>query len=79
LNTVPDSKSGTSQSDVFVRRIIRILKEEDIWLNLHDIMSEARAAVENNIRFYNSERIHSALNYRTQGETAVAHVTLVAA
>lgn len=65
--------------NAFVERVIRTLKEEEIWPNLYDTMSEAREAVENYIRYYNAERVHSALNYRTPDEFAASHITLAAA
>jgi putative transposase len=65
--------------NAFVERIMRTLKEEEIWPNLYDTITEAREAVGDYIRYYNSERIHSALNYRTPDEAAAAHVTLAAA
>ena len=65
--------------NAYVERVIRTVKEEDIWLNLYDTVSEARAAVEEYIRYYNEERLHSSLGYRTPEEFAAAHVTLAAA
>ena len=65
--------------NAYVERLIRTVKEEEIWLNLYDTVSEARAAVEEYIRFYNEERLHSSLGYRPPKEFAAAHVTLAAA
>jgi len=65
--------------NAYVERVIRTLKEEEIWPNAYDTLTEARAAIESYIRYYNNERIHSALGYQTPSEFAATHVTLVAA
>jgi putative transposase len=65
--------------NAYVERVIRTVKEEEIWLNLYDTVSEARAAVEEYVRYYNEERLHSSLGYRPPKEFAAAHVTLAAA
>lgn len=65
--------------NAFVERVIRTVKEEEIWPNLYDSLSEARAAMEDYINYYNNERIHSALGYQTPSEFAAAYNTLVAA
>lgn len=65
--------------NAYVERVIRTIKEEEIWPNLYDTMSEAREAVEEYIRFYNLDRIHSSLDYGTPDEVAASYVTLAAA
>lgn len=62
-----------------VERVIRTIKEEEIWLNQYESWAEAHAAIDEYIRFYNQERLHSALGYRTPREFAAAHLTLKAA
>ncbi|MFC1738515.1 integrase core domain-containing protein [Planctomycetota bacterium] len=42
-------------------------------------ISEARTAIEAYVNYYNGERIHSALGYRTPNEVVAAYNTLVAA
>lgn len=61
-----------------VERVIRTIKEEEIWLNQYETWAEAHAAIEAYIRFYNEERLHSSLGYQTPKEFA-AHSTLKAA
>jgi len=51
--------------NAFVERVIRTIKEEEIWPNVYDRWSEAHQAVEQYIDFYNRERIHSALEYKS--------------
>jgi len=65
--------------NAYVERVIRTVKEEEIWPNLYDSLSEARSAIEDYVGYYNNERIHSALGYRTPNEFAAAHNTLAAA
>jgi putative transposase len=50
--------------NAYVERVIRTVKEE-IWPNVYDTLSEARAAIVGYVNYYNNERIHSALGYRT--------------
>ena len=54
--------------NAFVERVIRTIKEEEIWPNVYDSWSEAHAALDQYVRWYNEERIHSALDYRTPCE-----------
>ena len=65
--------------NAYVERVIRTVKEYEIWANVYDTLSEARAAIEDYINDYNNERIHSALGYQTPNEFAAAHNTLAAA
>jgi len=54
--------------NAFVERVIRTIKEEEIWPNVYESWSEAHAAIDRYVRWYNEERIHSALDYRTPCE-----------
>jgi putative transposase len=65
--------------NAYVERVIRTIKEEEIWPNLYDTLAEARTAVAAYVDYYNNERIHSALNYRTPREIAAALITRKAA
>jgi len=44
-------------------RLIRTIKEEEVWLNIYEVYGQARQRIGAFIDFYNSERIHSALAY----------------
>ena len=44
-------------------RVIRTIKEEEVWLNVYDTFEQARERLAGFIEFYNAERIHSALKY----------------
>lgn len=65
--------------NAFVERVIRTIKEEEIWPNLYDSWSEAHEAIEKYIEFYNNDRIHSALDYKTPKEKEDEYYTLKAA
>jgi len=65
--------------NAYIERVIRTVKEEEIWPNVYDTVSEARAAIEAYVNYYNDERIHSALGYQTPNEVAAAYNTLAAA
>lgn len=54
--------------NAFVERVIRTIKEEEIWLNLYDTWTEAHEAMERYVDFYNNERLHSQLDYRSPAE-----------
>jgi putative transposase len=65
--------------NAYVERVIRTIKEEEIWPNLWDTLSEARQAMEAYVTYYNHDRLHSALDYRTPNEVAAAFITRAAA
>ncbi len=65
--------------NAYVERVIRTVKEEEVWPNSYDSFSEAHEAIENFVKYYNEERVHSALNYQTPNEFAAACPSLVAA
>jgi putative transposase len=65
--------------NAYVERVIRTIKEEEVWPNLWETWSEAHQAIADYIEYYNNERVHSALDYRTPTEAAAAYVTLAAA
>lgn len=65
--------------NAYVERVIRTIKEEEVWPNSWDTFLEAHEAVENYISFYNNERLHSALGYITPAMAAAKDVTLSAA
>lgn len=65
--------------NAYVERVIRTIKEEEIWPNLWDTLGEARQAIEEYVTYYNEQRIHSALDYQTPSEVAAAFITRAAA
>jgi len=65
--------------NAYIERLIRTIKEEEIWPNLWDTLGEARQAIENYVTYYNNQRPHSALDYQTPSEVAAAFLTRAAA
>lgn len=65
--------------NAFVERVIRTIKEEEIWPNVFDTWSEAHDAIDRYVKWYNQQRIHSALDYRTPYEVEAAYLALKAA
>lgn len=59
-----DSK-GRALDNIFVERLWRSVKYEDIYLKGYDTMREAREGLGHYFRFYNNERYHQSLDYKT--------------
>ena len=56
---------GAWRDNVFVERLWRTLKYEEVYLRAHDSVSDARAALGRYPDFHNSRRPHSSLRART--------------
>jgi putative transposase len=56
---------GRCIDNVFVERVWRSLKYEEVFLHAYDSMTEARAGIGRYFDFYNLERPHQALGYQT--------------
>jgi putative transposase len=56
---------GRYTDNIFVERLWRTLKYEEVYLHAYDSVDEARAAIRRYLRFYNDERSHQALGYQT--------------
>jgi putative transposase len=57
-------KSG-QRDNVFVERLWRTVKYEEIYLKAYDTVSEARASIGCYFGFYNTRRPHSSLDRQT--------------
>ena len=51
--------------NIFVERLWRSLKYEDVYLHGYASVAEARAGIGDWLNFYNEERLHQAHGYRT--------------
>ena len=58
---------GRCIDNVFVERLWRSLKYEEVYLNPYDTMSEARMGIGHYFDFFNYKRPHQALGYQTPG------------
>ncbi len=56
---------GRALDNVMVERLWRTVKYEDIYLRDYGNLPEARAGLDDYFRFYNRERLHQGLDYRT--------------
>lgn len=56
---------GRCIDNVFVERVWRSLKYEEVYLYAYDSVREAREGIRRYFDFYNNERPHSALGYQT--------------
>ncbi len=65
--------------NVFVERLWRSVKYEDIYLRAYETPAALRAGLEKYFRFYNSRRRHSALNRRTPDAVYFEQTALTAA
>jgi len=59
---------GRYKDNIFVERLWRSLKYEEVYLKGYQRVPEARAGIGAYLRFYNEERPHQALGYRTPRE-----------
>jgi putative transposase len=56
---------GRWMDNVFVERLWRSLKYEEVYLHAYENAKEARAGIGNWFTFYNTQRPHQALEYQT--------------
>ena len=55
---------GRFSDNIFVERLWRSLKFEEIYLKAYQNVAEARHGIAAYFNFYNHERLHQALGYR---------------
>jgi putative transposase len=56
---------GRYLDNIFVERLWRSLKYEEVYLHAYDSVTEARARIGRYLTFYNEQRPHQALGYQT--------------
>jgi putative transposase len=64
---------GRALDNVFVERLWRGVKYEDIYLNNYSNVPDLELGLENYFRFYNNERVHQSLGYHTPAEIHVGY------
>lgn len=69
-NSIQISMDGKGRAfdNIFIERLWRSVKYEDVYLKDYRDGWEAREGIENYFVFYNEKRLHSALGYRTPKE-----------
>lgn len=63
---------GRALDNVFVERLWRSVKYEEVYLNDYSTVVEARQRLSAYFGFYNKERAHQSLNYKTPHEVHYA-------
>ena len=67
---------GAWRDNVFVERLWRSVKYEEVYLRAYESVAEARASLGRYLTFYNAKRPHSSLAARTPDEAYFAHLGL---
>jgi putative transposase len=70
---------GSWRDNVFVERLWRSVKYEEVYLRAYDSVGEARASLGRYLDFYNRKRPHSSLAARTPDRAYFDHLPLLAA
>ncbi len=65
---------GAWGDNVFVERLWRTVKHEEVYLEAFDSVSEARASLGRYLAFYNARRPHSSLGARTPEQAYLDHL-----
>ena len=69
---------GSYNDNLFIERLWRTVKYEEVYLRVYQNGREARVSLDNYFRFYNTERPHQALGYQTPPEVFTSIPTPVA-
>ena len=59
---------GRFLDNIFIERLWRSLKYEEVFIKAYGSVAEARGGIGGWLAFYNDERLHQALGYRTPRE-----------
>jgi putative transposase len=65
---------GAWRDNVFVERLWRSVKYEEVYLRAYDSVSEARASLGRYLAFYNGRRPHSSLGAKTPERAYLDHL-----
>ena len=63
---------GRWMDNVFIERLWRSLKYEEVFIKAYTSVAEARSGIGTWLNFYNNERLHQALGYLTPREIFAA-------
>ncbi len=70
---------GAWRDNVFVERLWRSVKYEEVYLRAYGSVGEARASISRYLEFYNRKRPHSSLDARTPDQAYFGHLPQYAA
>ena len=65
---------GSYNDNLFIERLWRTVKYEEVYLKAYDDGREARISLGEYFRFYNTSRPHQSLGYRTPAEVYFGRV-----
>ena len=63
-----NTQKKKDKDNLFIERLWRSVKYEEVYLKAYQDGKEAKIGLGNYFRFYNAERPHQALGYRTPAE-----------
>ena len=63
--TISMDSRGRVFDNIFVERLWRSVKYEEVYLNDYETVADVRSGLGRYFQFYNKERFHQALGYRT--------------
>jgi putative transposase len=59
---------GRAIDNIFAERLWRSLKSEDVYIKEYEIVQDAKGGIRIYFNYYNNERQHHSLGYRTPEE-----------
>jgi putative transposase len=59
---------GKAFDNIFIERLWRTLKYEEVYLNNYEAMQEAKINIGAYFHYYNTQRLYQSLNYKTPAE-----------
>jgi putative transposase len=65
---------GRVFDNIFIERLWRTLKYEEVYIHSYETVREAKESLERYFRFYNRERLHESLEYKTPEEVYFGQV-----
>ena len=63
--TISMTGKGRCLDNIYIERFWRSIKHEEVYLNDYDSVDELEQAIAAYIKFYNTQRPHQSLNYKT--------------
>lgn len=63
---------GRAYDNIFIERLWRTVKYEDVYLHQYDTPKDARMGIKQYLDYYNHERPHQSLDYKTPAEVYLA-------
>lgn len=69
---------GAWRDNVFVERLWRSVKHEEVYIHAYDSVGEARRSIGRYLEFYNGRRPHSSLDRQTPDQVYFQHMPLSA-